>query len=109
LLKPAHQSFGDQFPAYHPIDKGVDINKLEYYGLEYRYVSRYLKQELTYEDMIEQLNTAIHQFAKRQMTYFRGMERRGITIHWLDAAAPLEERIGSALALIEDSSSRIYQ
>ena len=89
--------------------KGVSHEKMDYYGLEYRFVSRYINKELTYDEMVKRLNTAIHQFAKRQMTYFRGMERRGIQIHWLDAAAPMEELIGSALGLIRDSSSMKYQ
>jgi tRNA dimethylallyltransferase len=59
---------------------GVSHEQLEYYGLEYRFLSRYLSGELTYDEMFSQLNTAIHRFAKRQMTYFRGMERRGIPV-----------------------------
>jgi len=65
------------------LKEGLSFEKMEYYGLEYRYVSRYIRQELTYEEMFAKLNSAIHQFAKRQMTYFRGMERRGIPIHWI--------------------------
>ena len=82
------------------LGKGVSAEKLDYYGLEYRYVSKYLLNELSYEDMFTKLNTAIHQFAKRQMTYFRGMERRGIPIHWLKGELGLEEKIGQALALL---------
>lgn len=67
--------------------KGVSHEKLEYYGLEYKYLSRYLAGKLTYDEMFSQLNTAIHRFAKRQMTYFRGMERRGIPITWLPGEA----------------------
>ena len=66
------------------LSQGVSAEKMDYYGLEYRYVTRYILKELTYDEMFSTLNTAIHQFAKRQMTYFRGMERRGIQIHWLD-------------------------
>ena len=79
--------------------RGISHDKLEYYGLEYKYLSLYLKGELSYEEMIERLNTAIHQFAKRQMTYFRGMERRGIKIHWLQGEedhAVLADRIADA-------------
>ncbi len=72
---------------------------MEYYGLEYRYVNRYLQHELTYDDMVKRLNSAIHQFAKRQMTYFRGMERRGIEIHWIDGMLPMDEKIEAALAI----------
>jgi len=74
------------------IRAGVTHQKLEYYGLEYKYLSRYLAGSLSYDDMFSQLNTAIHQFAKRQMTYFRGMEKRGIKIHWIDGSLPLEEK-----------------
>jgi len=62
--------------------------------------SKYILKELSYEDMIRALNTAIHQFAKRQMTYFRGMERRGIRINWLDGSLSMEEKIEQAMALI---------
>ena len=65
---------------------GISPDNLIYYGLEYKYITQYIIGELTYNDMVTQLETAIHQFAKRQMTWFRGMERRGFTIHWLDAA-----------------------
>ena len=83
--------------------KGVSAEQLDYYGLEYRFVSRYVLKELSYEDMFEQLNTAIHQFAKRQMTYFRGMERRGITIHWLEGGEPMEDRLDQAIALFRST------
>jgi tRNA dimethylallyltransferase len=72
---------------------------MEYYGLEYRYVTRYILKEITFDVMVKSLNTAIHQFAKRQMTYFRGMERRGINIHWIDGQLPMEERVEKALCL----------
>lgn len=75
------------------LKSGVDHEKLEYYGLEYRFLSQYLKGELTYDEMFTGLNTAIHQFAKRQMTWFRGMERRGVEIHWLDGGLPLDEKV----------------
>ena len=70
------------------------------YGLEYKYVTLYLTGQLTYEEMFTQLEIAIHQFAKRQMTWFRGMEeRRGIPIHWLDATLPMEEKIAEIMNL----------
>jgi tRNA dimethylallyltransferase len=81
------------------LESGVTVQKLDYYGLEYRYVSKYLLNEMSYEEMFERLNTAIHQFAKRQMTYFRGMERRGIAIHWLEGRFSMEEKIEQALSL----------
>lgn len=77
----------------HLLDNGVKPDDLIYYGLEYKYLTLYVTGQLTYEDMFNQLEIAIHQFAKRQMTWFRGMERRGFTIHWLDARLPMEEKI----------------
>ncbi|MEN8229709.1 MAG: tRNA (adenosine(37)-N6)-dimethylallyltransferase MiaA [Bacteroidota bacterium] len=81
------------------IQQGVSAEKLDYYGLEYRYLSRYILKEFSYEEMFVKLNTAIHQFAKRQMTYFRGMERRGVEIHWLEGELSTEEKLEKALAL----------
>ena len=73
--------------------EGVAAEDLIYYGLEYKYVTEYLLGRTTYGEMFERLETAIHQFAKRQMTWFRGMERRGFVIHWIDAALPMEEKL----------------
>ena len=70
------------------LDKGVTPEALISYGLEYRYLTLYLTGQLTYEEMVRLLEIAIHQFAKRQMTYFRGMERRGVAIRWVDATRP---------------------
>ena len=78
--------------------EGIKPEDLIYYGLEYKYLTLYATGQMSYEEMSGQLETAIHQFAKRQMTWFRGMERRGFTIHWVDAALPVEEK----LELIED-------
>ena len=78
----------------------VKAEDLIYYGLEYKFLTQYAIGELTYEDMFLQLETAIHQFAKRQMTWFRGMERRGFTIHWLDATLPMEEKTEQIINLI---------
>ena len=72
--------------------QGIKAEDLIYYGLEYKYLTLYAIGKLTYEEMFTQLETAIHQFAKRQMTWFRGMERRGFTIHWVDATLPTEEK-----------------
>lgn len=72
---------------------GIEAEALTYYGLEYKYVTEYVVGGITYEEMFSRLETAIHQFAKRQMTWFRGMERRGIAIHWLDFALPTERKI----------------
>ena len=82
------------------LQQGVSAEKMDYYGLEYRYVTRYILKELSYDEMFMKLNTAIHQFAKRQMTYFRGMERRGVEIHWLEGQLPLEEKLEKAIALL---------
>lgn len=87
------------------LKNGILPEKLEYYGLEYRYITHYLLQKITYEEMVEKLNHAIHQFAKRQMTYFRGMERRGVKIHWLDGALGLEEKLEVARSLYESDES----
>ena len=72
---------------------GIHPDDLIYYGLEYKYLTLYVIGKLTYEEMFTQLETAIHQFAKRQMTWFRRMERRGFTIHWMNARWPMEEKI----------------
>lgn len=72
---------------------GIEAEALTYYGLEYKYVTEYVVGGITYEEMFSRLETAIHQFAKRQMTWFRGMERRGVAIHWLDFALPTERKI----------------
>ena len=75
------------------IDSGVEPENLIYYGLEYKYVTEYVIGAISYEEMFSRLEIAIHQFAKRQMTWFRGMERRGFKIHWIDASLPLNEKI----------------
>lgn len=79
---------------------GVNPDDLIYYGLEYKFLTLYIIGQLTYDEMVSQLEIAIHQFAKRQMTWFRGMERRGLHIHWLDATLPTDEKINNVLALI---------
>lgn len=80
---------------------GVKPEDLIYYGLEYKFLTLYIIGQLTNDEMVSQLEIAIHQFAKRQMTWFRGMERRGLHIHWLDATLPTEEKINNVLALIQ--------
>ena len=85
------------------LQQGISAEKMDYYGLEYRFVTKYVLKELHYDEMFNKLNTAIHQFAKRQMTYFRGMERRGVDIHWLDGQSPLEEKLGKAVALYDEA------
>lgn len=83
------------------LNTGVKPEDLIYYGLEYKFLTQYIIGELSYEDMVSQLEIAIHQFAKRQMTWFRGMERRGFTIHWIDATLPTEEKIEKVLDFIK--------
>ena len=75
------------------LDEGIPAADLIYYGLEYKFVTEYILGRLTYDEMFTLLEIAIHQFAKRQMTWFRGMERRGFTIHWIDALLPMEEKV----------------
>jgi tRNA dimethylallyltransferase len=75
------------------LDKGLTTEQIKFYGLEYRYVMMYLEKELDYQKMFTLLNTAIHQFAKRQMTWFRRMERNGLTIHWLDGNLDMYDKI----------------
>ena len=75
------------------LDGGIPAEDLIYYGLEYKYVTEYIVGRLSYDEMFRQLEIAIHQFAKRQMTWFRGMERRGFQIHWIDATLPMEEKV----------------
>ena len=83
------------------LDSGIPADDLIYYGLEYKFITQYVIGKLSYDEMYHNLEIAIHQFAKRQMTWFRGMERRGFHIHWIDAATPLDEKIAHVQALIE--------
>ena len=82
------------------LDSGIPAEDLIYYGLEYKYVTEYVIGKTTRDEMFRQLETAIHQFAKRQMTWFRGMERRGFRIHWIDAMQPIDEKVSQALRII---------
>lgn len=83
------------------LDKGVSAERLIRYGLEYKYLTLYLTGKLQYDEMVERLEIAIHQFAKRQMTWFRGMEeRRGENINWIDIHLPAEEQINAVKALL---------
>ena len=75
------------------LDEGIPADDLIYYGLEYKFVTEYLIGQTSYDEMFSRLEIAIHQFAKRQMTWFRGMERRGFKINWIDATLPMEEKI----------------
>ena len=81
------------------LDEGIPADDLIYYGLEYKFVTEYLIGQTTYDEMFSRLEIAIHQFAKRQMTWFRGMERRGFKINWIDATLPMEQKIAKILEL----------
>lgn len=81
---------------------GVNPDDLIYYGLEYKFVTEYVVGKTSYEEMFRQLEIAIHQFAKRQMTWFRGMERRGYTIHWIDAAQSMDEKVEAIMSLMNE-------
>lgn len=84
--------------------EGINAEDLIYYGLEYKFLTQYVIGELTYEEMFQQLEIAIHQFAKRQMTWFRGMERRGFTIHWMDATLSMDEKVKKITNLINTNN-----
>jgi len=75
------------------LSQGLTPEDLIYYGLEYKYVTQYLVGELEYNEMVNQLEIAIHQFAKRQMTWFRGMEKRGTPILWIDSNLPFSTKL----------------
>lgn len=79
------------------LDRGIAPENLIYYGLEYKFVTEYVIGKTSYEEMFRQLEIAIHQFAKRQMTWFRGMERRGFTIHWIDALDPMDSKVAQIM------------
>lgn len=81
--------------------RGIPAEDLIYYGLEYKFVTEYVTDKLTYDEMFRQLEIAIHQFAKRQMTWFRGMERRGFHIHWLDASKPIDDKVMAIMELTD--------
>ena len=85
------------------LQEGIPADDLIYYGLEYKYLTEYLVGKSTYDEMFSRLEIAIHQFAKRQMTWFRGMERRGFTIHWIDALQPMDVKVDEILKLYSKS------
>lgn len=85
------------------LDRGIPAENLLYYGLEYKFITEYVIGKTSYEEMLRGLEIAIHQFAKRQMTWFRGMERRGFTIHWIDALQPMEQKVEQVLKLMKSN------
>jgi len=84
------------------IDNGINTETLIYYGLEYKFITLYLTGKISYEEMFRDLEIAIHQFAKRQMTWFRGMERRGIKIHWINGEIPIEDKVEKVMELLQE-------
>jgi tRNA dimethylallyltransferase len=82
------------------IDQGIDTKTLIYYGLEYKFITLFLTGEISYSEMVRDLEISIHQFAKRQMTWFRGMERRGIKIHWIEGMLLIEEKVEKVIELL---------
>ena len=83
------------------VENGISYETLEYYGLEYRFIALYLQGKISYDEMFESLNTAIHRFSKRQMTWLRKMERDGIEIHWIDGNMSMEKKVESILEMIK--------
>ena len=85
------------------LDRGIPAENLLYYGLEYKFITEYVIGKTSYEEMLRGLEIAIHQFAKRQMTWFRGMERRGFTIHWIDALQSMDQKVEQVLELMKSN------
>lgn len=83
------------------LNQGLSPDSLTYYGLEYKFITQHLTGQLSYDEMYNQLETAIHQFSKRQMTWFRRMEKQGFAIHWIDGHLPLNEKVGAILKLMD--------
>ena len=86
------------------LEEGIPADDLIYYGLEYKFVTEYLTGKTTYDEMVTRLEIAIHQFAKRQMTWFRGMERRGFHINWIDATLPMEDKVAKIIQIVNSKS-----
>ncbi len=86
------------------LDEGISADDLIYYGLEYKFITEYLTGKTTYDEMVTRLEIAIHQFAKRQMTWFRGMERRGFHINWIDATLPMEDKVAKIIQIVNSKS-----
>lgn len=84
------------------LDSGLHPDDLIYYGLEYKYVTMYLLGSLSYSEMYSRLETEIHRFAKRQMTWFRGMERKGIKINWIDGTLTEDEKLGQIFSMLAE-------
>lgn len=91
------------------LDSGIAAEDLMYYGLEYKYVTEHVIGKIGFDEMFSALETAIHQFAKRQMTWFRGMERRGLVIHWIDATMSMAERVDQIVNLYGQYAATTHQ
>ena len=85
------------------LDSGVDSEKLLYYGLEYKFITRHILGQLSYDEMVNRLNIAIHQFSKRQMTWFRRMQRKGFVINWIDGMLPMEEKAAEVIQIWKEN------
>ena len=94
--------------AQQLLQQGVTVEDMLFYGLEYKFLALYLTEKLSYSEMVERLNAAIHQFAKRQMTWFRSMERKGTHIHWIDATLPLEEKVLQIVRLLNRPTEPLF-
>lgn len=90
------------------LDK-ISAEDLIYYGLEYKFITLYLTGQMDYKEMFDKLEVAIHQFAKRQMTWFRRMERNGFKIHWLDGHMPLEEKLERSMVIINEEAPELIK
>jgi tRNA dimethylallyltransferase len=89
------------------LDQGLSQESLIYYGLEYKFITLYLAGKMTCDEMVSSLEVAIHQFAKRQMTWFRGMERKGTKINWIDGELPMEEKVEQVMKLLNPPSGSL--
>lgn len=85
------------------LNAGVTHEQLQFYGLEYKWLSRFLLKEISKKELFDGLNAAIHKFSKRQMTWFRRMEKHGYQIHWVDADQPLEQKVADTIAIFEQN------
>ena len=84
------------------LDSGLQPEQLTFYGLEYKYLTLFISGEISYDEMFSKLNIAIHQFAKRQMTWFRKMEKNGIFIHWINGELSLNEKVAQLISLLPE-------
>jgi len=87
------------------LNRGLTAAQVKFYGLEYRYIMLYLEQQMSYNEMFNRLNIAIRQFAKRQMTWFRKMEKSGLAIHWLKGEDELDEKVNEMFSVLKIKKS----